>query len=156
MNIKLPTLKNYFMKPKFKSGIWTQCFIILWAYTSRFLYPVYKDVFIVFALGLNDNGMTSISTFAFFVSLVIIVSIKNILGFIIFNFVCSIRFKYKFGFYCYCMLSVIENEMISRVNTLVSRFLNVLKWNDQSLEVSHQVSNVIPEEPQRRSTFYLK
>lgn len=92
----------------------------------------------------------------FFVSLVIIVSIKNILGFIIFNFVCSIRFKYKFGFYCYCMLSVIENEMVSRVNTLVSRFLNVLKWNDQSLEVSHQVSNVIPEELQRRSTFYLK
>lgn len=81
---------------------------------------------------------------------------KNILEFIIFNFVCFIRFKYKFGFHCYCMLSAIENEMVSCVNTLVSRFLNVLKWNNQSLEVSHQVSNVIPEELERRSTFYLK
>lgn len=132
------------MKPKFKSGIRTQCFVILWAYTPRFLYPVYKDVFIVFVLVVNDNGITYILTFAFFVSLLIIVILKNILEFIILNFVCFIRFKYKFGFYCYCMLSVIE--MVSCVNTLVSRFLKVLKWNDQSLEVSHQVSNVIPEE----------
>lgn len=144
------------MKPKFKSRIRTQYFFILWAYTPRFHYPVYKDVFIVFVLVVNDNGITCISTFAFFVSLVIIVSIKYILEFIIFNCVCFIRFKYKFGFYCYCMLSVIKNEMVSCVNTLVSRFLNVLKWNDQSLEVSHQVSNVIPEKLQRRSTFYLK
>lgn len=65
-----------------------------------------------------------------FVSLVI-VSIKNILGFIIFNFVCFIRFKYKFGFYCYCMLSVIDNEMVSRVNTLVSRFFehSKVEWS---------------------------
>lgn len=144
------------MKPKFKSGIRTQCFVILWAYTPRFLYPIYKDVFIVFVLVVNDSGITCISTFASFCVTSNYCECKNIFGFVIFNFVCFIRFKYKFGFYCYCMLSVIENEMVTCVNTLVSRFLNVLKWNDQSLEVSHQVSNVIPEELQRRSTFYLK